>query len=51
MGENREYVIYVCALCGSDDVMSNDEDSYCNDCKQWMNCDELVVVPKEPVPA
>lgn len=44
----REYTMGVCSLCGSDDIMSNSEDSYCNECKEWMSCLVIVVVPKAP---
>lgn len=41
----RSYVIFGCSLCGSDDIMSNEDDSYCNECKKWMSGVPLTVVP------
>lgn len=39
------YTIHVCSLCGSDDIMSNSEDSYCNECREWMSSIPLEVRP------
>lgn len=42
----KPYVIYVCAICGSDNIeVSTENDSLCGECGEWMNCESIAVVP------
>ena len=42
------YTIYVCAVCGSDNIeCSTQNDSLCGDCGNWMNVEAITVVPQE----
>jgi len=44
--DQRIYTIYVCAVCGSDNIeCSTQDDSLCGDCGEWMNVEELRVAP------
>jgi len=44
----RTYVIYVCAVCGSDNIeCSTQNDSLCGDCGNWMNVEAITVTPVE----
>jgi hypothetical protein len=42
----RKYEIAVCTICGSDNIFSTEHDSWCDDCREWMNAEVVVVVPE-----
>jgi predicted ATP-dependent serine protease len=43
--EERHWTIYVCSLCGSDEIEESNEDSAkCGSCGEWMNTDPIEVV-------
>jgi hypothetical protein len=49
---SRTYTIYVCAVCGSDNIDGGTpSDSHCGDCENWMNVVPVVVAPVEGEPA
>lgn len=45
MAWGRAYQLPVCSLCGSDRIVSTEEDSWCEECKEWMSAEEVDVVP------
>lgn len=39
------YTMHVCSLCGGERFVSTEEDSWCEDCKEWMSAREVIVSP------
>jgi hypothetical protein len=37
----RVYYLPVCALCASSQIVSTEEDSWCEECKEWMSAETI----------
>lgn len=48
---DRVWELFVCALCGSDRIVSTEDDSWCEECHEWMNADsvQVGVLPSDPI--
>lgn len=40
---DRVYLVPVCAICASDAIVSTQDDSWCEECHEWMSAETITV--------